>query len=76
MFLPDKSQGEFLRFFPTNFERSIGDVVGRTTKPTNLKYAPFVIHSLCGSYGDGSICPKTDHGAYRNLLKSNEDKLF
>jgi len=45
-------------------------------KQTNSPNGRFVTHSVDGSYEGGSICPKTGHIGYRNLLKLSENKWF
>ena len=45
-------------------------------KQTNSPNGRFVTHSIDGSYGGGSICPKTGHTAYGSLWKLSEIKCF
>ena len=45
-------------------------------KQTNSPHGRFVTHSIDGGYEGGSICPKTGHAVYGNLLKSSENKCF
>jgi hypothetical protein len=43
-------------------------------KQANSLGGRFVTHSIYGSYGGGSICPKTGQAAYGNLLKLSGNK--
>ena len=45
-------------------------------KQANSPYGLLVTHSICVSYGGGSICPKTGHTAYGSLWKLSEIKCF
>jgi hypothetical protein len=51
-------------------------VPGGIPKADKLPNGRFVTHSIYGSYGGASICPKTGHTVYGNLLKLSENKWF
>jgi len=53
-----------------------GEFQVESQKQTNSPNGRFVTCSIYGSYGGGSICPKTGHTVCGNLLKLGGNKWF